>query len=579
MKLRLVNRLTEADVERGRFLLLIENINKIIKDDVERHGYIFSDKKEKGFYILPKFGYLAKIRITKDDSKLKVSYFTANDATTEHNLGDFTGESFKAAWTEQICPAVIQTLITGDQKEIEQLNKESMTEFLPNVFTSIKNMLDKKAASKEQNIKLIVDECRSILEQKLKDAGDYNKVSIKVNIKDNSTVEFLLNSKFIIGVIYDVDTSIKLTNNKNILKVSGYITNFKERKNLNYSLATFIRFLNRKLGLTIKIKDAQMLATTGSSAAEISKVNDYETDLRTILGDEILSILGEKLSEAFDDTNVIQKYDNALKQIKNDDQGQSLVKLYFYRESGKKVKLKDIEAAEVYNTVAKTQSFRPDKSLLLKIITNYYNRNSNSPTISDEINDLITILVTDNFIRQLKNIKDSSILYQTAFVLNDIPSTTLHDIYSKYVDVLRYARVSEIEPILVRINKELNIDIPEKGVIKKVTTLAEFMVFKDLNKTALRDISTINKIYDIINDTLYGSNRRYWSQSTQTRPNSSQKQNNTISQTELDKIKKLFTDIDNQPGEDPLITLSKKIQRADQKTKNILAQLLSNILK
>jgi len=571
MKLKFVNSLTEADVDKGKLLNVLAEIHKTIKTAVEAKQYSFKDEQDRGFYILPKFGYLAKIQVQKSGEGYKVTLFNAQGVAG--SVLDVGADVFMDTWKSKICPAVINSLIKADADEDAQLQEAFISETAPNlnIFKAIKNSLDKKAAAEDVNIKGLIKPCQDILETLIADKAKKNSIKIKATAA-NEMVEFALNSNFIVGAIYNLDQSIKIQGGGNIIKVVGYVTSLGENRDVRCSLVTFTRFLNKKLGLNIQLKDEKLLAATGASKEVIAKVNDFETELKDTLGDDVIKLLEEGLNE--DLTNDYIKYDKALEQIQNDEEkGEALVKIFFYRQTDKKIKLSDEEAKIFYQSIDKVKSFDINKSLILNIVFKYFNKNKASSTIEEEIKNLIYVLTANNYVEKLKNIDDFSLIYNSEFMKADIESTATQEICDKHTAVRKNYSVSSIKKInlkLTQIRKKIpNIIVPDRDSIKTATDLANFMVFKDEN--TVRDLAEIKAIYSIIVSSDFGA----YEQPIDNQPTSKTQIKANIEPKDVDKVKELIANIDSNAS---IETIRRKLNSQfmiNPKIKAVLAQLLA----
>lgn len=577
MKLKFVNSLTEADTNKGKFLLLLAEIHETIKTAVEAKQYMFKDAKDKGFYILPKFGYLAKIGVEPFEKGFKVTAYNAQGK----EMPDLTGihidtDDFFSNWENTICPTVIKSLIKADAEEATQLKESAISDATPklNIFQNIKNTIDKRAAVKadKHNIKDLSKECQKILEKLIKNTAEKNSIKIKTTIA-NEKLEFALTSDYIVAAVYSLDSAVKLQANEHIINVTGYITSLGENKNVRCSLVTFTRFLNKKLGLNIQLKDEKILKATGASQTVIAKINDFETDLKDILGDNIIKILEESLNE--DLNNNYTKYDKALAQIANDEEkGESLVKLYFFKETDKKIKLSDDGAKELYKKINAVKSFDASKSLLLSIVVKYFNKNNASNTIEEEIENLIYVLTVNNYAEKLKNIDDASIIYNSVFMKDDATSAATQEICDHHTAIRKSQKLSSTEKInrqLTQLKDKLpDINVPAGDSIKTATDLANFMVFKDEN--TVRDLAEIKSIYSIIEPDYYDRDP-VSAKNNQLTANSQHK--DEIKSKHIEDFKNVIANIDSNAS---IETIRRKLASQfaiNPRMKAVLAQLLT----
>lgn len=501
MKLKFVQNLYEADAARGLFLQTLDAAHKEIKSIVESKNYIFHDERDKGFYIKPKFGYLVKIRVEKQEDNFKIDIFDAAGESLGNEDLIISADKFMESWETAICSAAIKNIPGADKDEINQLKENVLNEFAPNIFKGIKNIIkgikdkrDIKASSEISDIKNLITPCEDKLKDSLEAIGATNlKVSSKAS---GNLLEFEINGKFILGAGYELDEAVKIANRQYRIKVIKYVTNFGITK-INCSLNTFIKFLNKKLNIDIELKDEKILKTTGSSDDQIKKASDFETKLKDTLGDEILNIIGESLNEALGEP-VTDTFDKALEQIKGDaKKGASLVALYFYRQTNPKLKLSDEEAAELFKSIDAVKSFDVNKAPLFNIFVKYYreNKDTSGSNIGEELKNLIYLLAKKKIVKNLNSIDDTSLIYNAVFMGSDLDTVTSSDIYNKYNEIKNSTiKKEKLDTALTNIDQK-NIDIPAKEDIKDAGDLANFMIF---NNKKLRPVDEINKIFSAI---------------------------------------------------------------------------------
>lgn len=594
MKLTRVNILKEADISRGRRLLKLKEISVIIKSAVEAGGYVFKDAGDKGFYILPKQHYIAKIVLDQltGENIYNVTIFNAlGEEQKQLETQVLADVTFNDAMVDDIVPKALGLIFQMTQQDISalknNLGEASLPKFLQKIIDKTKENIDTSAATRleKQQDKINAKETKDTFNAVAKQAeaatkkaisnmvGRNRDLKVKVDAKAGH-IDILIIGDVIAGVIYSTDRTA------NQLKIEGCITAVAEHKDLNSSLMSFLNLINRKLKLNIKIKDQGALKITGSSDKEIEKINSYETELKDLLDDDILTKLGENLSEALGDNTT--RYNNALSAIKNADQGNALVKLYFYKETGNKLKLTDTQAKELWKAVDAVNSFDVSRSPLIKAFVNYYNENVNKSSdqnLEKELKNLITILTDNNFISKIIDIdKASSLIYNASVIGNPVPSSVTHDLYNKHMLIKNNRNGFGRDGIagkLAVIKEKLNIDVPEPTAIKKYGQLADFMLFVDYtNSKNLRDLQQINDIFDIL-----GGTKAFDSVSTKGTPNNkpfNAAEIKKLDGKQLDKIKSVFAVEPGIEGPEAVSKIVAKL-RTDKDIKNILTQLLNQL--
>lgn len=582
MKLKFVQSINEADAARGQRILKLQEINNVIKNAVEDAGYKFKDQADKGFYILPRFGYVSKISIDiiKDKNEYVVKVFDARGEERQELTKKISGNDFNKSMQEDIAPSALNLIFKMGAADIATLEKGVSEATLPTFLQTaikkikgnigdVKTSLDKKAANKaeKRTVKGLANQCETIIKDEIAKRSEITReLTIKTEIKENH-INIFINGDVVAGVGYKTDYAAA---DKRFL-VTSCITAVSEAKGIkNCSLASFITFLNRKLLLNIKLTDAAMLSLTGSDAAEITKVNNFETILKNTLGDEILAKLAEGLNEAIID-NDVQKYDDALAFVKTAAQGEALVKLYFYKKSGNKLQLTDNEAKELWKAVSASKSFAKNKSVLVNLFVNYWNKNQSSPDIAEELKNLITLLTTDKFINKLGKVDyNKSIIYNKAFVGTAAATADKHLIYDKYKDILDQNITIDSNTKKLEIEQAANIKFPKLAELTTAESIANFMVFTDHKaKEGLRNIKQVNAIYNALNYT--------------SRPNAKQKANSAVPELigldkkEVDLIKDVFNieSTGTQAADDLLTNIKKSGKKLE--VQKILTQLLQRL--
>lgn len=504
MKLKFVQRINEADAARGQRILKLREINNVIKNAVEDAGYKFKDQADKGFYILPRFGYVSRIGIDiiKDKNDYVVKMFDARGEERKELTKKISGNDFNKSMQEDIAPGVLDLIFKIGAADIATLEKgvseATLPKFLQAAIEKIKDKVDVKAANKDEKrtVKGLAKQCETIIKDEIAKSPEITReLTIKTEIKENH-IDIFINGDVVAGVGYKTDYA---ATDKRFL-VTSCVTAVSEAKGIkNCSLASFINFLNRKLLLNIKLTDAAMLSLTGSDAAEITKVNNFETILKNTLGDEILAKLAEGLNEAIIG-NDVQKYDSALAFVKTAAQGEALVKLYFYKESGNKLQLTDNEAKELWKAISASKSFAKNKSVLVNLFVNYWNKNQSSADIAEELKNLITLLTTDNFINKLGKVNyNKSILYNKAFVGTAAATADKHLIYDKYNKLLDKNIMIDSGAKKLKMEQTANIKFPKLAELTTAEDIANFMVFTDHKaKEGLRNIKQVTAIYDTL---------------------------------------------------------------------------------
>lgn len=503
MKLKFVSSLNEANIDRGRRLLKLEKINDSIQSAVEGAGYSFKGLGDKGFYILPKNKFIVKIDIDiiEAENAYNVKIFDACAHQIPELSKKVTAQNFVKSMTDEIIPSALTSVFHITTEDQNKLKSNDIKEALPNVFKNIIGGIaaaaDKHAAVKADKKLLdnFVKECDQIAKDVVSSFPGGTR-NIKVKTETNGDrIEIYFYSDVIVGVGYRTDSAVGDAR----MLISSCITSFKEHKGLVWSLASFILFLNRKLSLHIKIEDASLLSFTGSDEAEIKKAGSFEASIKDDVGDEILSKLNEDLNilnEKFTDT---KKYDEALSLVKNDVQGQGLVKLYFFRESStakdesRRIKLTDVDAKKVYQAVKSAGTFRCP---LVNLITKYFAKNNKSLNIVKELQNLIAIVTEGEFIEKIDISDNTSLIYNPIFVSNKVTALVAQGIYNKHTNVKKGKKDLTPEAIGALVNtirNELQIRKPDTNL----TTSADLADYMVIEKGAVRDEQKIKDIYSI----------------------------------------------------------------------------------
>ena len=592
MKLKFVQSINEADAARGQRILKLREIHNVIKNAVEDAGYKFKDQADKGFYILPRFGYVSKISIDiiKDKNDYVIKVFDARGEERKELTKKVSGSDFNKIMQEDIAPNALNLIFKISVADIAILEKGVSEATLPKFLQTaiekikgapgaVKTALDMGAANKEgkRTVKGLVKQCETIIKDEIAKRPEITReLTIKTEIKENR-IDIFINGDVVAGVGYKTDYA---ATDKRFL-VTSCITAVSEAKGIrNCSLASFITFLNRKLLLNIKLTDAAMLSLTGSDAAEIKKVNNFETILKNILGDEILAKLAEGLNEAIIG-NDVQKYDSALAFVKTAAQGEALVKLYFYKESGNKLQLTDNEAKELWKAISAAKSFAKNKSVLVHLFVNYWNKNQSSADIAEELKNLITLLTTDKFINKLGKVDyNKSLLYNKAFVGTPAPTADKHLIYDKYNKILDKNIMIDSGAKKREIEQKAKIAVPKLAELTTPEDVANFMVFTDHKaKEGLRNIKQVTAIYDTLTNKLPLDSKALDSKAL----DSKQKANDTVPELtgldpdEIDLLKDVFNI--NSTGAQAADDIVNNIKKSNKKleVQKILRQLLQRL--
>lgn len=573
MKLKFIHNLNEADANRGRYLMSIEKIGKIIQNAAEKNGYAFKNHGEEGFYILPRFGYVAKIYIYPFGENIKIKIFDAKGNELTKLQETVPKDKFDAIWKDRICVNIKKLIFDLEARDIKKVQESIITEDIPKFLSDLINKIkgkptkqdiddeDKAEAKKQEKEKVdeLINKYKAELENQLKGS----QITVESEVKEDY-LEFTLNSDFIVGAVY------KVKDNKII--VDKCITSLKTHEDIECSIPTFISILNRKLGLQIQL-DPDMIKAITPNEKEAEKASSFERIIKDNIDSEILKIIGESLDEGLS-KGQIDNYDKALRLTKTDDQGINLVKLFFYRQTDNKLQLTDQEASALYRDIKEAQSFDLHKSLLHKIFMTYYFKRKNR----EELKNLIYILTKNNFIKKLGKITDSSLLYNPAFISNDITSDESQDLYLKHYLVANDTKLNDDSyrnKVLDLINTQVNTTAAiDKNEIKTPREVADFMLFMNYkSKDKIRKYEDISTIYKLIpSSKSYNLNINTDKVKQSTSPTKVD-----IRIEDIEELKKLFTQLDTNT--DDTYDAIRKVKAAlkdNSKLKKILAQLVSD---
>lgn len=586
MKLKFVQSLTEADAERGRRLLQLKEINHKIKTAVEKAGYKFKDDSDRGFYILPKFGYVARLEVNLlPENKYEVKISNALAETIEELTRTIEGDSFNKVFEEEVVPGALNLIFKITPEDEKRLNS-GINEALPkwlkdaigavrNKAQDIKNAPAERAAKRhdKKDDKALVKQIVNIVKNEADKMS--RKLSVKHEVKDSKII-IEISSDVIAGVVYKEDN---LSRGNKRFYVSKCITSVSE-VNLNTSLASFISFMNRKLHLNINLDDGNLLKVTGSSEAEVRKVGSFEQKLKDVVGDDILSTLGENLLSEAQIKKDTKKYDEAIPLVQTAQQGEGLVKLYFYRESGNKLELNDNQARALWKEVFRVKSFAKDSSAILFVFVNYYNKNQGSKNIEEELKNLIILLTTDNFSEKLGKLNTRiSLIFNRAFVGTPAATKDKQTIYERYHIILKKKDlIIDNNEKKTKLQKELKVPVPNLSRLATINDIANFMIFTDnQNKTGLRELTEVLSIYNALID--FTSSKNVKKQGNKKEPEVANKEaeKKELMELEAEEIKILKDIFDlSETGSLAATELRNKIN-ADTKKANTLKKIFKQL--
>lgn len=594
MKLKLVNNLNEADAARGQRIQKLKAIHDTMEAEFEKNNYSFKGDNDRGFYIQPKFGYLSKISVIIDENNdYNVEIFDAQGKAPKKTPFNKTisAKDFYAEWNKKICPAAIDLIFDINNNDISKLQNsivnEAVPEFIGNILNKAKNVVkntvnkvvdsrDEKAANKQETkeVKQKIKQLTASLENILKNKANKSKIQIETTISENnsSQIDFELKSDFILNVIYKTDY---ISTDKSIT-VSDCRTSLNDYNNIDCSVDTFIKFLNSKLNLKIGVKSSSgnnakpggVESTSGNNAKpgdvkstlkNNAKPGGVEGTLKNILGDKILKVLGENLTEALNDKKIVDKYSKALSLVENDKQGAALVKHYFYANTDQKLELDELTATALYIDIAKRQSF---KSHLLNIVIYYYDKYKDFVDLKDNLADLVEFLREDNFIKN-KYFDKNSIIFNKAFFNSNIFTDDLQDIYRMHKQIQNNNFTADkIKKALEQLHKDnpaINLAAAEK--ITSVLDLANYMV---LDGDKIRNIDDIEEIYHYLT---YGELKTI----------KAKKLNVKEQSAEITKLLSKFKDIFNKGDESDIKDIMSSINELKPEERQLALNMFANL--
>ena len=379
--------LNEADVDRGYRIRAIEKLSDKVGAAVTAAKYKYKPVKDIGFYIIPDYGYLSKLKIEGTDEDEPVYTIHLNDIhaqalpvngksltkLTHDELIELANDIGQTMAGTLICPAVFEGVS-------ESLDEAVLLEYGPgNVFfkrlvTDVKDLfkfgpkdfLDRKSAEvTDRNGKkaifrdigeTLVDALNDTIKKELKDGKPYVTVASKVEAT-GLTIE--LKSDFAVALTFHADPrdSRKIIPNK-------LLTPLGEVKVKGKTVEEVLAMLGKVLGIKFSdaVKSAEIEVATDTDETESKTDSDTKEipDLadpdiadgegedkssnlwKQLIGDaawaELVGVgedLTQPLTEAYKLKIPAAKYQKAFDTVKGDDDASiALIRYYLKQETG-----------------------------------------------------------------------------------------------------------------------------------------------------------------------------------------------------------------------------------------------------
>lgn len=389
--------LNEADVDQGFRIKAIEKISAAVGPAITKAKYKYKPVSHTGFYILPDFGYLSKLKIKSvGESADAIFNISVNDIFAqplkingkEVNQANIKYENLLEV-SDDIGIAMAKTLISPASftNTNENLQEDIILEYGPfstviNAFKNVKDKVDdviaKKSAdrSERKSVEVILnginetlcDGLNLAIKELLQGGKQYVKIQSKVA---NNELIIKLKCDFVVAVTFNADPK-----DSRKVVVSKLLTPLGEVKVKGKSLSETFELIGKVLNIdftdAFKVEDKSLIdLKKGSSETEDTAADDDESKLsatddesdasidksrddnasrvdnaswESLIGADAFAALivadeskinstQPVLNEAYKLSIPSDNYMNALEKIKHEDAAAALVRYYLYKET------------------------------------------------------------------------------------------------------------------------------------------------------------------------------------------------------------------------------------------------------
>ena len=377
--------LNEADVDRGYRIKAIEKLSAKVGEKIQAAGYKYKPVSQTGFYIIPDFGYLSKLKITGTDDEdptftIKVNDIFAKDLEVGGKVLSTISYEELIELTDDIGEAMARTLIAPASFDgiSENLSEDLLLEYGP--WSSVKGLFSKavnavkdftatKAADKAEKRaakaileginETLTDSLNAAIKLLLKDGKQYVKVVSKI---DGNSLILELKCDFVTAITFSADPrdARKVVTSK-LLTPLGEVN--VKGKTIEKVLAMVGKVLNINFGDAAQSAEVEVapdandnetdtkadpdddndspdLADNGGE--EEKKSNESSNVWKRLIGDDAwaeLTGVGEDLTQPLNEAYRLKipaaKYQKAFDMVKDDDDASiALIRYYLKQETG-----------------------------------------------------------------------------------------------------------------------------------------------------------------------------------------------------------------------------------------------------
>ena len=452
LKIRAVNEsntqktLTEADVDRGYRIKAIEKLSAKVGEAVTAAHYKYKPVSQTGFYIMPDFGYLGKLKLTGTDEEEPTFTVQINDVHAKDL--PVNGKIIKKLTYDELLDvaddiglALAKTLIAPANFEAvsENLTEDLLLEYGPwssikgffnQVATNVTDFFAKKAANKaeKKGTKAILQGINETLTEALndsikallKDGKQY--VTVKSTIDGNSlTLE--LKSDFVTALTFNADPR-----DARKIIVSKLLTPLGEVKVKGKSINDALAMVGKVLDIDFKLDPETVVIPSEPSdlsAEDEPESSDYWASLIGVDAFSELGVVAEALEDMITETYKMKipatNYKKAFDKVISDDAGKALVRYFLLNETGgvlseddvKKLDVKTID--DITDIIKDSNTFNPNAAFSLLYILNYIRKYKTVDNVAISFaKELPRFCQTANILENLSSIVYNKILFNSA---------------------------------------------------------------------------------------------------------------------------------------------------------------------